>query len=76
MIKVGLRFVDTSQAHLQYAAQLGVDGGLVRIDDLPGITQTGRIDRPKLRELITRLEGLNMEIAGMELRRSHIAGVL
>lgn len=76
MIKIGLRFVDTSQAHLQYAAQLGVDGGLVRIDHLPGVAETGRIDRPKLRELITRLEGLNMEIAGMELRRSHIAGVL
>ena len=42
MIKVGLRFVDTSPEHLQYAAQLGVEGGTLRTEKLPGVPKTGR----------------------------------
>ena len=76
MIKVGLRFVDASPEHLQYAAQLGVDGGTLRTEKLPGVTKTGRADRAGLCELLLRLKALDLVLAGMELSRSRITGVL
>lgn len=78
MIKVGLRFVDTSPEHLQYAAQLGVDGGTLRTEKLPGVsnTQRARADRGELRNLLKQLKALHLTLAGMELSRSRITGVL
>ncbi len=76
MIKLGLRFVDVSTEHLQYVAQLGVDGGTLRTDDLPGVAERGRVDPAGLRALMRRLDGFGLQLAGMELRRARIAGVL
>ena len=76
MIKIGLRIVDLSSDHLQYAAQIGVDGGTLRTDDLPGVEDTGQVDAAGLRQLLQRLDALGLQLAGMELRRARIAGVL
>ena len=76
MIKIGLRLVDLSNDHLQYAAQIGVDGGTLRTDELPGVAETGQVDAAGLRDLLQRLDALDLELAGMELRRARIAGVL
>ena len=76
MIKIGLRFVELSSDHLQYAAQIGVDGGTLRTDDLPGVAETGHVDTAGLRQLLQRLDSLNLQLAGMELQRARITNVL
>ena len=76
MIKIGLRFVELSSDHLQYAAQIGVDGGTLRTHDLPGVAETGHVDPARLRQLLQRLDALGLQLAGMELQRARITSVL
>ena len=77
MIKIGLRFVDLSNDHLQYRR---ADRRGRRHPALPTICpawpKTGQVDAAGLRDLLQRLDALNLELAGMELRRARIAGVL
>ena len=76
MIKIGLRLVDASREHLQRAAQIGVDGGTLRIGLLPGVAEHGAPDPTALRELLASFDALGLQLGGMELQRPFITGVL
>ena len=76
MIKIGLRIGSTRREHLQLAAQLGVDGGTLRMDLFPGVVETGHAEPAGLRALLRTFEQCGLELGGIELTRNRFAGVL
>ena len=77
MIKLGLRYAGTSREHLQLVRQLGVDGGTLRWIRLPGAADNGgRVDPEGFRALLRRFAEFDLSLAGMELSRPLIPGVL
>ena len=76
MVKVGTRFIDLSPEHLELSAQLGVEGGAVRLECFPGFQEQGRPDPSELKRIIARFVGIGMDIPGIEIRRDLMAGAL
>ena len=76
MIKVGDRFVDATDEQILLSAQLGAQGGLVRLECFPGFEESGRPDPGEVRRLLRRFEELGMDTPGLEIRRSHTKGAL
>ena len=52
MIRIGNRFVDISHDYLVLAAQIGVQGGVVRLECFPGFKENGRPDPVELKKII------------------------
>jgi len=75
-IRVGDRFINTSEEHILMCAQLGVDGGFVRLECFPGFEERGRPDPEAVRRLVRRFQELGLDPPGLELRRSHMKGFL
>ena len=76
VIKVGIRYANTSREHLQRVRQLGVEGGTLRWDKLPGVAETGRPDAQAFRALMWRFGEFGIALGGMEVSRPLITGVL
>ena len=76
MIKIGLRIPSTRRQHLQLAAQLGVDGGTLRMERFPGVAETGRPEPGGVRALLRTFEECGLELGGLELSRQEFTGVL
>ena len=76
MIKVGDRFINVAHEHLVMAAQLGVEGGVVRLECFPGFEEQGKPDPMALRKLFADFRDLGMDIPGIEIRRKLMAGAL
>jgi len=76
MMKIGDRFIDVSREHLVMAAQIGVEGGVVRLECFPGVEEQGKPDPMEVKKLLTAFTDLGMDIPGIEIRRSLMAGAL
>lgn len=76
MIKIGNRFVDISPDYLVLAAQIGVQGGVIRLECLPGFNEKGRPDPGALKQIIAKFAELGMDTPGIEFRRDLMAGAL
>ena len=76
MIKVGNRFVGISPDYLVLAAQIGVQGGVVRLECFPGFAENGRPDPAALKQVISKFTDLGMDVPGIEIRRNLMAGAL
>ena len=76
LIKLGVRYANTSRGHLQRLRQLGVEGGTLRWNEFPGVHDRGYPDVDAFRSLLQLLGGFGLALGGMELSRPLIAGVL
>ncbi|MBM4436600.1 MAG: mannonate dehydratase [Actinobacteria bacterium] len=76
MIKIGLRFFKVGRECLQRAGQMGVHGGTIRFNLIPGVLEQGRPDAEGVRRLKQAFASFGLELGGMELSRSLITGVL
>ena len=76
MIRIGNRFVDISHDYLVLAAQIGVQGGVVRLECFPGFKENGRPDPVELKKIIIMFKDLGMDIPGIEIRRELMVGAL
>lgn len=76
MIKVGNRFVDIFPEYLELAAQIGVQGGVVRLECFPGFKENGRPDPLALKQTVAKFTELGMDVPGIEIRRNLMAGAL
>ena len=76
MIKVGDRFINATETQILMCAQLGVEGGFLRLECFPGFEEQGRPDPKGVNRLMHRFDEHGMERPGLEIRRSHMKGIL
>ncbi len=67
MIKVGDRFIDLSPEHLLLCAQIGVEGGGVRLECFPGFNEQGKTDPSELKKIIAGFKELEMDVPVIEM---------
>ncbi len=76
MIKIGDRFINVSHEHLVMAAQIGIEGGVIRLESFPGFEEQGEPNPLALKKLLAEFNVLGLDVPGIEIRRNLMGGAL